>query len=69
MKLIDTNIFLELFLGQKKAAECAAFLQKVAEGEDRVVVTLFTLHASIIGKTKINSRIHQEYTDILPPIN
>ena len=57
MKLIDTNIFLELFLGQKKAAECGAFLQKVADGGDRAVVTSFTLHAceALLGKPKLIS--------------
>jgi predicted nucleic acid-binding protein len=45
MILIDTNIFLELFLGQEKARECEEFLNKIAEGEIGAVVTTFTIHA------------------------
>mgnify|MGYP000509963277 CR=1 FL=1 len=45
MLLIDTNIFLELFLGQKKADECEKFLEKVSEGELEAIVTKFSIHA------------------------
>lgn len=45
MLLVDTNIFLELFLGQEKADECERFLQKVSIGELEAVVSKFTIHA------------------------
>lgn len=45
MLLIDTNIFLELLLGQKKADDCEKFLEKLSEGELGAIVTKFTIHA------------------------
>ncbi|MEM2843159.1 MAG: PIN domain-containing protein [Candidatus Bathyarchaeia archaeon] len=46
MLLIDTNVFLELFLGQRKAEDCKRFLEKVSKGEIEAVVTKFTIHAA-----------------------
>lgn len=46
MLLIDTNIFLELFLGQKKAGDCERLLEKVSKGDVEAVVTKFTVHAA-----------------------
>ena len=45
MLLIDTNIFIELMLGQEKADECEKFLNKVSKGELEGVITKFTVHA------------------------
>lgn len=45
MLLIDTNVFLELFLGQEKAEECEKFLQEISMGELEAVVSKFTIHA------------------------
>lgn len=45
MLLIDTNIFLELLLGQERASECEEFLGKVSRGDIEAVVTKFTVHA------------------------
>jgi len=45
MLLVDANIFLELFLGQKKADECQTFLNKISSGELEAVVSKFTIHA------------------------
>ena len=45
MLLIDTNIFLELLLGQEKADECQKFLEMVSEGELEAVATKFSVHA------------------------
>ncbi|MGC8832108.1 MAG: type II toxin-antitoxin system VapC family toxin [Thermoproteota archaeon] len=45
MLLVDTNIFLELCLGQDKAEECEKFLQKISSGELEAVVSKFTIHA------------------------
>ncbi|MBI2675106.1 MAG: type II toxin-antitoxin system VapC family toxin [Candidatus Aenigmarchaeota archaeon] len=45
MHLIDTNIFLEILLNQKKAEDCEKFLQKVSSGELQCIVSSFTVHA------------------------
>ncbi len=45
MLLVDTNVFLELFLGHEKADECEKFLQKISVGELSAVVSKFTIHA------------------------
>lgn len=45
MLLVDTNVFLELFLGQEKAEECEKLLQKISSGELEAVVSKFTIHA------------------------
>jgi predicted nucleic acid-binding protein len=43
--LVDTNIFLELLLGQKRAPECQKLLQALSRGEMEGVVTHFSVHA------------------------
>ena len=43
--LVDTNIFLELFLDQERADDCEKFLSKVSDGEIEGVVTHFSVHA------------------------
>src|SRR4030042_2348411 len=48
MFLIDTNVFLELMLGQARAKECEAFLTDVEEGTKEAVVTDLTLDSIII---------------------
>jgi predicted nucleic acid-binding protein len=45
MFLIDTNIFLELFLGQEKAEECEKLLEKISRGELEAIISKFTVHA------------------------
>ena len=45
MLLIDTNIFLELMLGQERAEECERFLNRVSRGELEGIVTKFSVHA------------------------
>ncbi len=45
MILVDTNVFLELFLGQKKSDECQRLLDAISKGEREAVVTHFTVHA------------------------
>ncbi len=45
MNLLDTNIFLELLLDQKRAAECERLLELVSKGTVEAVVTHFTVHA------------------------
>jgi predicted nucleic acid-binding protein len=46
MILIDTNIFLELFLGQEKAEDCEKFLETVSRGSIEAIVTRFSIHAT-----------------------
>lgn len=51
MILIDTNVFLEVLLDQRKAADCKALLKKVSTGEKEAVVSHFSVHAveALIG--------------------
>ena len=48
MLLIDTNIFLEVMLGQSKRKACAEFLNAVKTGEQNAAVTDFSLYSIII---------------------
>jgi len=50
--LVDTNIFLELLLNQKRADECEAFLERVSKGEEEAVVSHFSVHGieSFLGE-------------------
>jgi predicted nucleic acid-binding protein len=43
--LLDTNVFLELLLGQTRAPDCEALLTEVSKGRVEAVVTHFTVHA------------------------
>jgi predicted nucleic acid-binding protein len=45
LNLLDTNIFLELLLDQKRAGECERLLEFVSKGTIEAVVTHFTVHA------------------------
>ena len=45
MILLDTNIFLELLLDQKRAGECEGLLELVSKGQAEATVTHFTVHA------------------------
>ncbi|MEO0129381.1 MAG: PIN domain-containing protein [candidate division WOR-3 bacterium] len=45
MVLLDTNIFLEVFLNQEKAEECALLLHQVEEGKIDALVTDYTIHS------------------------
>jgi predicted nucleic acid-binding protein len=53
--VIDTNVFLELFLGQKKAKDCEVLLNEVSEGKIEAVVTHFTVHAveAALGSSRL----------------
>jgi len=42
---IDTSIFVEMMLGQKRAQESKSLLDAVAQGEVNAVLSHFTLHA------------------------
>lgn len=45
MHLIDTNIFLELLLGQRKKQKAQEILNRVESGELNVVISGFSLHS------------------------
>ena len=45
MILLDTNIFLELLLDQRRAAECEELLELISKGEIEATVTHFAVHA------------------------
>jgi len=55
MFLIDTNVFLELLLDQKRAEECEQLLEKIAKGDIEAVITNFTIHAveAILNDSKL----------------
>ncbi len=45
MILLDTNVFLELLLGQKRAGDCRDLLERVSNGRMEAVATHFSIHA------------------------
>jgi predicted nucleic acid-binding protein len=44
MFLIDTNIYLEFFLGRAGADDCENLLNKISEGDSEAVTTKFSIH-------------------------
>jgi len=48
MYLVDTNIFLEVLLSQKRKDECKKFLSMLRVGKIEGVVTDFTIHSIIV---------------------
>jgi predicted nucleic acid-binding protein len=52
--LLDTNIFLELLLNQRRAEECEKLLELVSKGQTEATVTHFSVHAveAIVGDAK-----------------
>lgn len=62
MYLLDTNIFLEILLGQEKANACEACIQKLSE-ENPGYITHFSLHAieAIIGRDAKNNKILTQF--------
>ena len=48
MYLVDTNIFLEVLLSQKRKDECKKFLSMLRDGKIEGVVTDFTIHSIIV---------------------
>ncbi len=55
MILIDTNIYLELFLGRERADDCEKLLNKISAGESEAVTTKFSVHAAeaLLNETKL----------------
>jgi uncharacterized protein len=43
--LVDTNIFLEVLLGRRRADQCAALLDDISNGAVEGAVTRFSVHA------------------------
>jgi predicted nucleic acid-binding protein len=56
--LLDTNVFLELLLGQRRAGDCKALLQRASEGQLDAVTTHFSVHAveAVIGNGELLTR-------------
>ncbi len=55
---IDSNIFLELFLGQNKADECQNFLEKVNKGEILCTVSDFNIdNILLILSREVNTEL------------
>jgi predicted nucleic acid-binding protein len=52
--LLDTNIFLELLLDQKRAAECENLLELISKGRREATVTHFSVHAveAVLGDAR-----------------
>jgi len=48
MYLVDTNIFLEILLGQTKKEECERFLELLRKGKKSGIVTDFTIHSIMV---------------------
>lgn len=48
MYLVDTNIFLEVLLSQRRKDECKKFLGMLRNGKVEGVVTDFTIHSIIV---------------------
>jgi predicted nucleic acid-binding protein len=48
MYLVDTNIFLEVLLSQKRKDECESFLTQIRDGKKTGIVTDFTIHSIMI---------------------
>lgn len=67
MILIDTNIFLEVFLGQEKAKESLSLLEKVENGDIEAFITDFSLHS--IGIIISNKKGHSVLSEIFASLS
>ncbi|HEX9975047.1 MAG TPA: hypothetical protein VGD14_23530, partial [bacterium] len=54
LKLVDTNIFLEILLQQKKAEIAKGILRKLIETNETFIITSFTIHSIIAILEKDN---------------
>ncbi len=52
MYLLDTNIFLEILLDQKKSDECEILLRSVPVKKEKFYVSSFTLHTIEVKMTR-----------------
>ncbi len=54
MYLVDTNIFLEVLLLQKRKDECESFLTLLRKGKQIGIITDFTIHSIIVVMSNFN---------------
>ena len=54
MYLVDTNIFLEILLSQRRKDECESFLSLLRDGKKTAVATDFTVHSIIVIMGNLN---------------
>src|SRR3989338_4578999 len=52
MHLIDTNIFLEFLLGQKRKDECVSLIKKAISGDLRINITRFCIYSIEIALSR-----------------
>jgi len=66
MVLIDTNIFLEVFLDQDKSEDCLKLIEKVESGDIKAFITDFSVHSIgiIISKEKGNSLLPEIFSSL-----
>ena len=67
MYLVDTNIFLEILLDQKRSSDCKKFLEK---NYDKIFISDFSLHSIgvILFRYKKKEIFKDFIQDILPEI-
>ncbi|RLC20645.1 MAG: VapC toxin family PIN domain ribonuclease [Deltaproteobacteria bacterium] len=67
MYLFDTNIFLEILLGQKKSADCKRIL---ADNINSIFISDFSLHSIgvILFRNRQEKVFNSFVTDVLPKI-
>ncbi|MBI5399709.1 type II toxin-antitoxin system VapC family toxin [Candidatus Saganbacteria bacterium] len=71
MYLIDTCIFLEILLDQKKSADCERLLKKIKDGKVKGYVTAFSLHSIevILSRFKKMTALELFLEDVLTLTN
>ncbi len=52
MYFVDTNVFLEWFLGRKNSKECELFFEKIISGKIIAVCSRFSIYSILIHITK-----------------
>ena len=67
MFLIDSNIFLEIFLKQEKSADSKSFLKQAEINNESIYVTSFTLHSIIVILEKY--KLHNEIIQFIQYLN
>ena len=63
MKLIDSNIFLEVLLDQSKSENCEKFLNKIAANKEQAIITDFTVDAIcvVLGRETKNPKLIRQF--------
>jgi len=67
MVLIDTNIFLEVFLDQDKSEDCLNLIDKVENGNIQAFITDFSVHSIgiIISEEKGTSLLAEIFSSLI----